>query len=207
MYPETDIPPVPITAEHLARLRAELPERPSALRERLIASYQLPAELARQLVASGEAALLEDLVHRGRSPGLAARLLTQEIPAAQPAGGTEPGPELPVELLDELLSAAEAGRFSKEGIPAVLAALLAGAPSLEVAVERAGLTGPRVDDLDALADRIVRSNARMVRERGDAAFSPMMGDVMREVRGRRDGKEIAEAVRRAIARLLADAAP
>jgi hypothetical protein len=31
--------------------------------------------------------------------------------------------------------------------------------------------------------------------------------VMREVRGRRDGQEVAEALRRAIARALADPAP
>jgi len=207
MYPETDIPPVPITSDHLDELRVHLPERPAALRDRLVASYQLPAELARQLVASGDAGLLEELVRRGRSPGLVARLLTQELPAARSARPSDREPELTVDQLDELLSASEAGRFSKEGIPAVVGALLAGAPTLGVAIERAGFAGPPVDDLDALADRVVRANARMVRDRGEAAFSPLMGDVMREVRGRRDGREIAEAVRRAIARLRAEAAP
>jgi glutamyl-tRNA(Gln) amidotransferase subunit E len=204
MYPETDIPPVPITPQRLAELRARLPERPAAQRERLVSSYQLPPEIARQLVDSGDAELLEDLVRRGRTPGLVARLLTQDLLAAQTAGTPEPELRWTVDRLDELLAAAEAGRFSKEGIPAVLAALLAGAPTLDVAIERAGFTGPRVDDLDAVADRIVRANARMVRERGEAAFSPLMGDVMREVRGRRDGKEVAEAVRRSIARLRAE---
>ncbi|MCI4373654.1 MAG: Glu-tRNA(Gln) amidotransferase subunit GatE [Thermoplasmata archaeon] len=204
MYPETDVPPIPITAERLALLRARLPERPAAQRDRLVAEYQLPAEIARQLVASGEAEWLEELVHRGRAPGIVARVLTQDLPAATPEGATDSGATLTVDRLDELLGAAESGRFSKEGIPAVLAAWLAGAPTLDVAVERAGLTGPKVDDLDAIADRIVRANAPMVRERGDAAFSPLMGDVMREVRGRRDGKDIADAVRRSIARLRAE---
>jgi Glu-tRNA(Gln) amidotransferase subunit E-like FAD-binding protein len=148
--------------------------------------------------------VLEDLIRRGRSPGLVGRLLTQELSAANSNSGADSSVELSVDQLDELLAAAEVGRYSKEGIGVVLAALLAGAPTLDIAIERAGLTGPRVDDLDAVADRVVRANARMVQERGDAAFSPLMGDVMREVRGRRDGKEIAEAVRRSIARLRAE---
>jgi glutamyl-tRNA(Gln) amidotransferase subunit E len=109
--------------------------------------------------------------------------------------------------LNELLSAAESGRFSKEGIPAVLGALFAGSPTLDAALDRAGLTGPGVDDLDAVAERVVRANATMVHERGEAAFSPLMGDVMREVRGRRDGKEVADALRRAISRLGAGNGP
>jgi glutamyl-tRNA(Gln) amidotransferase subunit E len=205
MYPETDVPPVPITSEHLTALRAHLPERPAAQRERLAASYQLPSEIARQLVASGDADLLEELVRRGRSPGSVARLVTQDLPAANKDETPDPPPSLTVDQLDRLLRAAEQGLFSKEGIPAVLAALRSGAPSVEKAIEQAGLSGPPVEDLDAVADRVVRANAGMVRERGDAAFSPLMGDVMREVRGRRDGKEIADALRRSIARLRAEA--
>jgi glutamyl-tRNA(Gln) amidotransferase subunit E len=206
MYPETDVPPVLVTIERLVRLREHLPERPAALRERLAVDYQLPPEVVGQIVGSGDVDLLESLVRRGRSPGLVARLLTQDLPAAT---ATRDGRtmELPLERLDELLAAAEAGRFAKEGIPSVLSALVAGAPDLATAVDRAGLGGARVDDLDALVDRIVHGQSAMVKERGEAAFSPLMGDVMREVRGRRDGKEVAESLRRSIARLLEEPGP
>jgi glutamyl-tRNA(Gln) amidotransferase subunit E len=204
MYPETDVPPVPITAEHLAELRAHLPERPAEQRARLVRSYQLPEELVRQLVGSGDVGSLETLVQRGRGPGLVARLLTQDLPAAVVALPLGSEGTLSLETMDALLAAAEDGRFSKEGIPKVVGALLAGAATLDAALAEVGLSGPRVDDLDAVADRVVRANATLVRERGEAAFSPLMGDVMREVRGRRDGQEIAEALRRSIARLRAE---
>jgi glutamyl-tRNA(Gln) amidotransferase subunit E len=207
MYPETDVPPVPITPEHLERLRANLPERPAAQRDRLVSTYELSPQIARQLVASGDAELLESLVRGGRSPGPVARLLTQDLPAARPAGTSDPEASLTRDQLDGVLSAAEAGRFSKEGIPAVLTALYAGAPSIDLAIERAGLSGPPVDEIDTVALRIARANAPLVRDRGDAAFSALMGDVMREMRGRRDGKEIAEAVRKAIARVRTEATP
>jgi len=86
----------------------------------------------------------------------------------------------------------------------MLVALAAGAPSLDAAVDRAGFSSPPSEDLDGIVDRIVRANALMILERGDAALSPLMGDVMREVRGQRDGREVADSLRRAIARLRSD---
>jgi glutamyl-tRNA(Gln) amidotransferase subunit E len=47
----------------------------------------------------------------------------------------------------------------------------------------------------------------MVRTRGEAAFSPLMGDVMREVRGRRDGREVSDALHAEIARIRARPGP
>lgn len=106
-----------------------------------------------------------------------------------------------------MLAAAEAGRIAKEGVPTVLAALAAGAPSVEAAVERAGLSGFSRDDLVALVRKVVEANAELVRSRGEAAFSPLMGDVMREVRGRRDGREVSDTLHAEIARVRAHSSP
>ena len=78
---------------------------------------------------------------------------------------------------------------------------------MEVAVERAGLSGFSRDDLVGLVRKVVEANAEMVRTRGEAAFSPLMGDVMREVRGRRDGREVSETLHAEIARVRAPASP
>jgi glutamyl-tRNA(Gln) amidotransferase subunit E len=204
MYPETDIAPIPVLPDHLARLRARLPERPSDLRERLARETGLAREIVLQLVAGGHVDVFEDLVHRGRSPALAARVLIQDIPALPRAEG-EPEREFSTKTLDEVLRAAEAGTMAKEGIPNVLGQLAKGAANVEAAVRAAGLSGFSLADLDALVERVVGSNVELLRSRGPEAFSPLMGDVMREVRGRRDGQEVAEAVRRSIARHRTDA--
>jgi glutamyl-tRNA(Gln) amidotransferase subunit E len=199
MYPETDIPPIPVTADHLARLASRLPERPSALRERLAKETGLTGEVVLQLVSGGQSDLFEELVHRQHSPTLVARLLIQDVPAVpHPEGAT--GRDYPLALLDELLRGAEAGEFAKEGIPAVLLELSKGAPTVALAVQRAGLSGFTAAQLEQLVDRVLTQNETLLRERGDEAFSPLMGDVMREVRGRRDGQEVAAALRRGIAR-------
>jgi len=199
MYPETDIPPIPITAEHLDRIRSNLPERPEELRARLGQVHGLGAEVVRQLVYAGLVDRFEILTAKGHAPSLTARLLTQDLPSV--ASTTERGFDPSDPLLDAVLGSAESGRISKEGIPGLLAALAGGAPSVDEAIARAGLAGLTSDELRALVDRIVEAQAPMVRARGGEAFSPLMGDVMREVRGRRDGKEVAEALRRAIDRV------
>jgi glutamyl-tRNA(Gln) amidotransferase subunit E len=203
MYPETDVPPVPVTTERLATLGQELPERPAERRERLAREYDLRPEMVRQLEATANVEEFEALVRRGHSAGSVARLLTHDLPGAladHPAA-----PPFSLDLLDAVLTASSRGRFAKEGIPTVLSVLAAGATSLEEAIGRAGLSGGRVEDLDAIVDRIVRANEPLVRARGEAALSPLMGDVMRELRGRRDGKEVADSLRRSIARLRAGA--
>ena len=199
MYPETDIPPIRISPEHLARLAGCLPERPSALRERLARETGLAREVVLQLVAGGQAELFEGLVHRGRPPPLVAHLLIQDLPAVPHEEGT-PEWEFPLATLDELLREAAAGKFAKEGIPRVLLELAKGASTVSDAIDRAGLSGFTARELDDLVERVVRENDALVRSRGSEAFSPLMGDVMREVRGRRDGQEVAEALRRSIAR-------
>ena len=104
-----------------------------------------------------------------------------------------------IETLDQLLSAATGGRIGKEGVPAVLTALAGGAASVDAAISSTGLEGFLSADLREIVGRVVRAHAGMVRTRGSDAFSPLMGDVMREVRGRRDGQEVAAELRKAIA--------
>ena len=206
MYPETDVPPVPIRPEHLERLRAALPDAPMEARRKLSERHGLPGEIVRQLQRADQIGTFESLVAAGHPATLVARLLTQEIPAAQPET-TEGAPE--VELSDatlaELLRAVRDGRFSKEGLGPVLKALLKGAPDLPAAIAAAGLGSVSSEDLQRLAAEIVRRNADLIAARGAEAFAPLMGDLMREVRGKRDGREVAEALRAALAAVRSDA--
>jgi len=203
MYPETDIPPIAIPSERLERLRAQLPERPEALEARLARSHGLPLEVVRQLVYGDLVERFESLAREGHPAGLVARLLTQDLPAVpRPTADTPPFEPAP-EILSSILSAAEEGRIAKEGVPRVLELLAAGAPTVEAAIGRAGLAGFSRDDLVALVRRVVEANVEMVRTRGEAAFSPLMGDIMREVRGRRDGREVSDTLREEIDRVRA----
>ncbi len=199
MYPETDVPPISVERARLERLAESLPESTAARRARLVREYGLSEEIVRQLAAADALDPFETLAAHGRSPGAVARLLVQEVPGvALPPGIVEFEPS--VDALDALLAAAEAGRFAKEGIPNMLSAFAGGAKDLEAALTVSGLGGMSREELEGLVEKVVRENARMIAARGGAAFSPLMGDVMRAVRGRRDGGEVAKLLREAIAR-------
>jgi glutamyl-tRNA(Gln) amidotransferase subunit E len=206
MYPETDVPPIPVGEDRLARLRDVLPERPAALRARLARQYGLNDEVVRQIVYADLLEPFEALTARGRAPAMVARLLTQQLPEVGSPEGAPPF-EPSTELLDGLLRAAEDGRVAKEGLPAVLGALARGAPTVDAAIAGAGLSSMSHEELVQLIEGLVSRQAELVRARGADAFSPLMGDVMREVRGRRDGREVAEELRRALDRLRAPARP
>ncbi len=205
MYPETDIPPIALSDARIARAAAPRPKGAAEQRECLQREFGLPAEVARVLVADGEAPAFAELVRRGHEPAVVARLLTQDI--AEAADGRERVPAFSLDVLSSLLEALRAGRFSKEGKPAVLRALLDGAPSVDAAIAAAGLTELSEHDLEAMVARIVATNRPLVEARGLDAFSPLMGDVMREARGRYDGERVAAALRAQLERSIRSARP
>jgi glutamyl-tRNA(Gln) amidotransferase subunit E len=61
-----------------------------------------------------------------------------------------------------------------------------------------------VDTKDAAdrIDAIVRQREEFVRERGKGAMGPLMGEVMKELRGQLDGKELSRLLEESINRVL-----
>lgn len=202
MYPETDVPPVTLTPQRLAELSSHLPERPEEARNRLRTEYGLSAEAAGILLQEGEADRFETLVRRGHSAPLVLRLLTHDLPALLAAPRKEPIPEPSEDVLDAVLRALAKGQFAKEGTQPVLEGMLLHGRSLEEAAQSAGLVPLSRSELEALVEGVLDRDEPVWRSRGKGALSPLMGDVMREVRGRRDGKEVAEVLERALARRL-----
>ena len=49
---------------------------------------------------------------------------------------------------------------------------------------------------------MVREKEKFIKERGEHAFKPLMGVVMKEFRGKVDGKVIAEKLKRAITEII-----
>jgi glutamyl-tRNA(Gln) amidotransferase subunit E len=200
MYPETDVPPIRIPPERLEWLLARLPERPEATRARIVSSFGLGAELVVQLQRAGHVEALESLVHRGFSASLVTRLLIQDLPAAEEQAPSPHGIEVTESMLAGTLGLVAEGTIAKEGMVPVLVAFRQGAPTARDAAAAAGLSGAGVEDLAAAAARVVERNAELVAARGEGAFSALMGDLMKELRGRRDGREVADALRTAIRR-------
>jgi aspartyl-tRNA(Asn)/glutamyl-tRNA(Gln) amidotransferase subunit B len=79
-FPEPDLPPLVVTVEFIAAMRAKLPELPGARRKRMIAEYELSVRDAHTLTASRDFAdRFEAAARTARNPRRVANVLLSEI--------------------------------------------------------------------------------------------------------------------------------
>ena len=85
------------------------------------------------------------------------------------------------------------GDISKEAIPELLKAL-SKEPEKDVkdVLKELGIRKLSLEELDAIIEQVISKNIELIRIRGERAFKPLMGDVMRIVRGKIDGKTVSE---------------
>jgi len=202
MYPETDVPPVVVSPEDVASL--PLPELFDERAARYEGEYGLNREFATLMAQSPYNRLFEEAVRDlSLSPALVVRTL-EMIPRELEGVGV-PVSRLPESRLKEALALVAERRVAKEGIPKLLEAMAMN-PGLSAseAASASGLSGVGEGDVEAVVAAIVAGREEFVRERGEAALGPLMGLVMKELRGKADGALISAALRREIERLLAD---
>jgi glutamyl-tRNA(Gln) amidotransferase subunit E len=202
MYPETDIRPIVVGEELLARVRGLLPEPPEAKYERFVKVYGLSPELARKLLRSYRLDLFERIVSTiGAPPSLVASTLEDTLVDLRREGA--PVQNITDEHLMELFELFARGGLVKEASPLVLKRL-AENPELEPeeAVKQLGLTPLSLEEAREAVRRILNRMESLIKERGEAAFGPAMGAVMRELRGRVDGALLSRIVREELAKIV-----
>ncbi|MDH5663856.1 MAG: Glu-tRNA(Gln) amidotransferase subunit GatE [Candidatus Bathyarchaeota archaeon] len=184
MYPETDVPPIQLTREYLEKLRRRLPELPEQKMRRLMKEYGLNRKLAKQILDSEYGDLFEAVAKEtGVSPTVIAVALTETLKALRREG-------INVEAVTdgqfrELFSLIGSGETTKEAIPEIITWLSKneGATAKE-AIESLGLAMISQKELERIIDDLIERNKSLVEERGKGAFGPLMGMVMKKVRGR-----------------------
>lgn len=205
MYPETDV--FPVTIDPAFWESVTVPELLTDRAERFVREFGLDEGLARQVAFSEQLPLFERAVAAGVRPTLAARTLLATCRELS-RDGVEVDHVTGDEIL-ALLSAVEAGRAAKEAIPEILTELarrpqessLAPEERVDAAIQKVAPSVSKAD-VEAIVRRVVAEREGFTRERGMAALGPLMGVVMKELRGSVDGKVVSEALRRELERLL-----
>jgi glutamyl-tRNA(Gln) amidotransferase subunit E len=203
MYPETDVKPVQVTHERLNKLKKELPEMPETRLKRLQEQYNLNEKLAVQIVDSDYLELFEELASKGISSTLIAVTLTEDLTKLRRDG-------VHVDMLDDqrlrdVFNFVHKGSVLKESIPDILEWLAKNpAKTVRQAVDALGLTLIPKLELQELIRRTVDENSGLVEERGVKAKGPIMGIIMRDVRGRADAREVNKLLDEALREKLAN---
>jgi len=199
MYPETDVPPTPITADAISKLKQNLPVPPEVRIKQLMDKYSLNDKLARQLVDSDYLELYEEIATTTKvPPTFIATFLTETIKSLQRE-------KIAVEIISDgrilsIFQLIDSGQVAKEAASELLKWLAThlGAQPQE-GLNALGLRMLSDEELSAVIDRHIEKNRKLVTERGQGAFSSIMGSVMSEVRGSTDANRVAEIVKRKLA--------
>ncbi len=200
MYPETDVPSVAITEEMLSQLK--LPELFAERSKRFEREYGLNAEQARVMAASPSYPLFEEIVQNYPvSSSIVVRALGT-IPIELAREGVAVSNLIDRHYVESFALMAQ-GRVAKEGLTDLLRTL-AEHPEMtaDEAAAAAGLTGVDEADVEKAVQAIVASKADLVRSKGERAAAPLMGLVMKELRGKADGGTVSAILKKEIQNIL-----
>ena len=187
MYPETDVPTIPIHDNHWRSIVENLPMRQKERMERL-AQTELSEDQCKQLLSRE----LDDVFfdhHESKTKAWGTLLLEHE--SVQPV------------VLSTILTVREAGGITREGIEQVVdhfaQAHHVTTQEIEAYADENGLVPADIGDLESIIEGIVLERIDFVQERGMGAMGPLMGVVMGACPGV-DGKEVSAVLRTMIQR-------
>ena len=200
MYPETDVPPHMVDEKLFRTLKLNLPELPSEKIARFVKEFDLSREQSEALVKNGFEDEFELLASQFKNPQVVARIYLNTYPELE-SQGQDPM-KLNVDVIKDVLTGLKDGLFAKEAIPQLLYSVLENGHGVSRAIEAIGVERIDLEEVRHICDRVVRERETFIRERGEKSLGPLMGIVMKELRGRVDGQVISEILREKIRFLL-----
>ena len=187
MYPETDIPTIPIHGGHWQRITENLPMRQEERMQRL-EQTELSEDQCKQLLSRELDDAFFDF-HESKTKAWGTLLLEHE--SVYPA------------VLSQILSVREAGGITREGIEQVVNQFAqnrhVSTQEIETYANENNLVPADIGDLESIVEGIVLERIDFVQERGMGAMGPLMGVVMGACPGV-DGKEVSAVLRTMIQR-------
>jgi glutamyl-tRNA(Gln) amidotransferase subunit E len=201
MYPETDIPPTQITEEYIRLISSRLPELPEQKLERLMKEYKLNQKLARQILDSEYGELFETVVKEsGVSPTTVAAFMTETLKALKRDGVQVE--KISKNQIREVFSSIGSGKLTKEAAPEVCSWLSKNeGKTAREAIGSIGLNMLSDAELEKVIDKVIASNKSLVEEKGTSASGPLVGLVMKEVRGKANATSVSEFVKKKLSQL------
>ncbi|MEA1992804.1 MAG: Glu-tRNA(Gln) amidotransferase subunit GatE [Euryarchaeota archaeon] len=191
MYPETDVPPYIVQKKTIKELKKTLPELPKKKKERLMEEYGINEENAKKIMDYNP-----DFFERIIREYAVKPTLFLKTAETQRSLGSDDLNEL--EIIFEYLSR---HKLVKEGIETVLEEFYKGNKDIEGIIETHDLTPLSNEYAEETIKKIVRENIGTIEEKGKKAVSALMGECMKELRGKVDGQKVNELLLKEIKKI------
>jgi len=207
-FPDPDLLPLVISGEQIERVRATMPELPSARCERFVSELALPGTVAAVLTSDRDLSEYFEQATRGATPDVvrqtahwiagttSAKLNERAIGIAQaPVSATQLRT-----LMERIADGTISGKIAKE----VDDAMWAGEGDADAVIDKRGLR--QISDagaLEKIVDEVLASNPKQVedyRSGKDKAFNSLVGQAMKATRGKANPAQLNEILRRKLAR-------
>lgn len=206
MYPETDIPPIVVTDELLNEARKLVPPPPTEELTKLVNTYGLSRDLAKQILLSGYLRVFEDLAKECRSfsPSMIASVFTSVAGELRKLGIELS--EIPDAVIREVILVADSMNLGKDGLVALL--MEVGKRGVKIPekvrelVESLGIKPLDLESVRKEVEEVINNHMNEIMARGERAFSFVMGKVMSRLRGRVDGKLVAKIVMEELSKIF-----
>lgn len=207
MYPETDVTRIALPREIIERVKRHLPEKLEDKTQRYKRDFLLNDELAHQIARSENNQLFEEVmilwcekdsgITKDEKKDAAALVVrTLEGVIAELKREDVPLDRLKRERILGVFRLVRSKTISKEGVPEVLRLLAEyDTKTADEAAIELGFIMLSESELNAIVEEIVQSQLDFIKAKGVGAIGPLMGVVMKQVRGKADGKLVNEVLR------------
>ncbi|ARM76561.1 Glu-tRNA(Gln) amidotransferase subunit GatE [Acidianus manzaensis] len=194
MYPETDIPPIRITNSILEKAKKIIPPTPEEKMKELL-KLGLNEELAKQVLVSPRLDTFDYFVSKYSPkipPTVIATTLENTIKYVKSEGGN---PDLITEeVLDTTFNAIYNGEISKDSIAEILLHYSKNGGDIKSIIAQYQKLSD--SELEKIIKEIISTNKNELLSKKDKAFNIVMGRVMSKVRGKAEGKKVAELIKK-----------
>lgn len=208
MYPETDVPTITITQEELDCAAAGVPKPWGEAVSDLQDAYGINRQLAEQLWDSPYLELFEEVasgqknVRAAAEPTFVASALCSSITRLARQEGMDAG-RLDDQMIRETFEMLGRNEIAKESVEMIFQFIMsAKAGTVSDAIKSASIQSVGADELEEIVSGIIQDNMEMISNQGERAAGPLMGIVMKRLRGRAPGQRVNELVVSGIADAL-----
>ncbi|MFQ5826351.1 MAG: Asp-tRNA(Asn)/Glu-tRNA(Gln) amidotransferase subunit GatB [Dehalococcoidia bacterium] len=206
-FPEPDLPPLALTPAWVEELRAGLPELPEERKDRFMAQYGLPAYNARLLTNSRELAdyfeeclrLNREATNQKRAKTVSNWLLGEFSRLLNATGSEIQESRVSPGHLVELLDLMDGGQLSGPAAKSVFEEMFhhGGAPA-EIVAQKGLAQISQSSELEGVVEQVIAASSQAVadyRSGKGAALKFLVGQVMRQTKGRGNPQVVTELLR------------
>ena len=202
MYPETDIPPILVTAKEIEDAKKNIPKSWEESIHNIEQTYGLNKQLAEQIFDSTYFELFEKIIERTSiNPTFTASILCSSITRLEREG-------LDAKFLknEEIMKTFEflkSGKITKESIEIIFENIMKGkSKTVEEALKNTSIETVNEAKLEEIIEKITSQNIGLIQNQKERAIGPLMGIAMKELRGKAPGETINKFLMKNIKKIL-----